>query len=123
MLRPFALVALLALALPATADAARKPTGKERKAILAAVDNGYRFTCTPAYPPKSCRRTVRVSTARKGWAVVRILARRGYEDVVQPDATSLTNRGRGWRVYGVGAASAGCDVPPPVFWDLKLNCY
>lgn len=123
MVRLLAIAALLALALPAAADAAHKPTGKERRAILAAVDGGHRFTCTPAYPARSCRRTVRVSTARKGWAVVRILPRRGYEGVVQPDATSLTNRGRGWRVYGVGAARAGCDVPPPVFWDLKLYCY
>ena len=122
MLRSAAVLVLLALAFPAAADAARKPTGKERKAILAAVDGGHRFSCTPAYPPKSCRRTVRISTARTGWAVVRIVARRGYEGVVQEDATSVTNRGNGWRMHEVGAARSGCGVPSAVVRDLKLLC-
>ena len=113
-------VCLLAGALVApAADARRKPTKRERTAILAALHK--RASCS-IYPAGSCQEVVRVSTARKGWSAVYIGPKPGHDGEVQPDLASLKRRNGRWRVYQLGNGG-GCGVPRAVVRDLKLACY
>lgn len=107
------------LGVVASAEAQRKPTQKERTAILSAVKT--RISCGD-YPPGSCRFVVRVSTVRRGWAAAYVRPRRGWENTVQPDVASVRRRDGRWRRYQVGNGG-GCNVPAGVRRDLKLACY
>jgi hypothetical protein len=112
-------VAVVVLALSvADADARRKPTEKERRAILRAVEQ--RGGCS-AYPPGSCHMVVRVSTVRHGWAAADIWARPGREGTVQPDVASVRHKRGRWRVHQIGNGG-GCGVPQAVRRDLRLRC-
>lgn len=118
MRRATAIALLACLAVTADADASRKPTPSERVAILVAIDKTGRFSCDPAV----CRRVVRVSTARRGWAAIHIRPRPAYRDSLQ-SATSSAKRCRGrWRAHQIGNGG-GCDVPAVVVRDLRLACY
>lgn len=112
MLRRWAIwtlsVSLLAAALAApVADARRKPTKRERTAILAALHT--RASCS-IYPAGSCQEVVRVSTATKGWSAVYIGPKPGHEGEVQGDVASLKRRNGHWRVHQLGNGG-GCGVP------------
>jgi hypothetical protein len=107
-----------ALATPA-ADARRKPTKRERTAILRALHE--RAGCF-AYPAGTCHEVVRVSTARKGWSAVYIRPTRGNENAVQSDVASLKRRNGRWRIHQLGNGG-GCGVPASVARDLQLACY
>lgn len=113
-------VCLLVSALVApAADARRKPTKRERTAILRALHE--RAGCF-AYPAGTCHEVVRVATVRMGWSAVYIRPTRGNESAVQSDVASLKRRNGRWRVHQLGNGG-GCGVPRAVVRDLKLACY
>jgi hypothetical protein len=113
------LLLVFSVGMVAPAEARRKPTKKERTAILNAV--AARFSCGD-YPPGSCRLVVRVSTVRRGWAAAYIRPGRGWENTVQADVASVRRENGRWRRYQVGNGG-GCGVPAGVRRDLLLACY
>jgi hypothetical protein len=110
---------LVGALVPPTADARRKPTKRERTAILRAL---HEHAGCFAYPAGTCHEVVRVSTARKAWSAVYIRPARDNENAVQSDVASLKRRNGRWQVHQLGNGG-GCSVPRAVVRDLKLACY
>jgi hypothetical protein len=113
-------VALIVSAGTVTADARRLPTKAERAAIMRGADvRDY----GGSYPDGSYYYTVRVATAARGWAAVRILPTRAGRGLVQPDVISARRTGAGlWKRHQVGNGG-GCRMPERVRRDLGLYCY
>jgi hypothetical protein len=113
-----ALIVLTLLA-AGSAQAARKPTTKDRRAIVAAVK-----LPSLTYPKGSYYLVVRVSTAhsKRRWAAVYIRPHFDYQDVVQQDVASVVRRRGKWRAHQIGNGG-GCGVRRAVRRDLKLDCY
>src|SRR3954469_8881568 len=114
LLLAFSLIFAAASLLAPAAQASRKATRAEAKAIVRALPK-------PAYPKSYYVYKVRISTVSKRWAAVRILPAPGYESFIKPDIASVVRRKGHWKTKQVGHGG-GCGVPAAVAADLKLNC-
>jgi hypothetical protein len=104
------LLVLLALAPSSVAD--RRPTTRERPAIIHA-------TGRPAYPSGWSYLVVRIDTFGGKWAVVFVKPTKGHEHQVQADwAVAYKRRGR-WRGHGAHCGAL-LGVPWWIKQDLRL---
>lgn len=108
---------LCLLATSISAYASRKPTGKERGAILK-VARRHGASCSGVvrfYPPGTkCRQFIRVSTVSRRWAALYL---RGEVQREVVDFHRFLGR---WHYHSV---HADCTIPTRVGHDLEIDCF
>jgi hypothetical protein len=100
--------------------AARRPTGAEQRAILAAIHHSSLTRAAPAVGYRVA--SIRVATVARGWAEALLVPRRPNAGHARSLGAVLRRRAGRWRVTLVGGIGLGCRVPWPVRHDLGLIC-
>jgi hypothetical protein len=114
------LVLVLIAALVDRAEAARRPTAAEKRAIVAAV---HLSPLTRDVPGGEYRVAwIRVATVARGWAEALLVGRGPNAARVQTVGAMLRRRAGRWRVTAVGGIGLGCRVPWSIRHDLGLIC-
>jgi hypothetical protein len=115
-----ALVAVLAVALPASAN--RRPKSSELTGIISTLAE-HGLTCAQ-YPPGTCQIHFRISTVNSRWASAKVRPDVNGENIVAPRDVGLRRphrKGGGWDVKSTGTGG-GCNVPKRPRHDLGLIC-
>ncbi len=116
----FALVGLLVVAVPVSAE--RRPKPGEVAGIYStlAVQG---LTCAQ-YQPGTCQIKFRVSTVNGRWASARIRPDLNGENTVMPADVALRRphlKGGAWEIKSIGNGG-GCNMPKRPRHDLNLIC-
>jgi hypothetical protein len=115
-----ALVALLVMALPASAS--RRPKPAELAGIISTLAVKG-LTCAQ-YPAGTCQIHFRVSTVNSHWASAKVRPDLNGENIVKPLDIGLRRphlKGGAWEVKSIGNGG-GCNVPKRPRRDLGLIC-